>query len=180
MKISSYIEERGLWLFFSCFTWRVLMVSSTLRPMARLLIVECWITPSLSMMNSPRNVIPCQIIHSEVSQLSIQHHKFDLPGCKKTAFKTTTIPYKMHVKLKSSQDRCLRHMFPVLNYQMISIPLHLGEVQDSNPGKWHPHHLSLLKTKIRKRRRMKKKQILKTSTVIPDQESKLHKILKLT
>lgn len=43
---------------WSCFTWRVLIVSSTLRPMARLLIVECWMTPSLSMMKSPLNATP--------------------------------------------------------------------------------------------------------------------------
>lgn len=40
------------------FTWSVLLVSSTLRPMARLLMVECWITPSLSIMKSPLNAIP--------------------------------------------------------------------------------------------------------------------------
>lgn len=40
------------------FTWSVLLVSSTLRPMARLLMVECWIIPSLSIMKSPLNAIP--------------------------------------------------------------------------------------------------------------------------
>lgn len=39
-------------------TWSVLLVSSTLLPMARLLMVECCITPSLSIMKSPLNAIP--------------------------------------------------------------------------------------------------------------------------
>lgn len=39
-------------------TWSVLFVSSTLRPMARLLMVECCITPSLSIMKSPLNAMP--------------------------------------------------------------------------------------------------------------------------
>jgi len=40
-------------------TWRVLRVSSTLRPMARLLMVLLWMIPSLSMMKSPRRAMPC-------------------------------------------------------------------------------------------------------------------------
>lgn len=64
----------GVKLNFGLITWRVLKVSSTLRPIARLLMVECWITPSLSMMNSPRNAIPCQII-----QLTHNGFTFYLP-----------------------------------------------------------------------------------------------------
>nr|AFK35660.1 unknown [Lotus japonicus] len=41
-----------------CKAWSVLLVSSTLLPIPRLLMVECWITPSLSIMNNPLNAIP--------------------------------------------------------------------------------------------------------------------------
>ena len=51
------------------------MVSSTLRPMARLLMVECWITPSLSMMNSPLRAMPCQKEHSDLESNVQQQNK---------------------------------------------------------------------------------------------------------
>lgn len=54
------------------FTWSVLLVSSTLRPMARLLMVECWIIPSLSIMKSPLNAIP---YHGKTKPFKIIHIK---------------------------------------------------------------------------------------------------------